>query len=143
MLYYYKIYSKRTKQYIFIENVDSWSSEEEVKKAVMLLMYPIMYENVIVHKLPLTEMVTIESTPSLENYKVSNETVIATKIDTNLGLEYYGKLAFEAYRANANFTTYDGKPIPDWSELSDKVKENWINAAKAVANDIMKEIYYE
>lgn len=83
MLYYYKIYSKRTKQYIFIGDVDSWSTEEEVKKAVMLLIYPVMYENVIVHKLPLVEMITIENLPPLENYKVSNETVTATKIDTN------------------------------------------------------------
>lgn len=142
MLYYYKIYSKRTKQYIFIGDVDSWATEEEVKKAVMLLMYPIMYENVIVHKIPLVEMITTPLFP-LESYNTSDDTVTATKIDTNLGLEYYGKLVFEAYRANADFTAYDGKPIPDWSELSDKVKENWINAAKAVVADIMEEIYYE
>jgi len=60
-----------------------------------------------------------------------------------LNLEYYGRLAFEAYRANADFTAYDGKPIPNWAELSDKVKNNWMNAAKAVVTDIMEEIYYE
>lgn len=44
----------------------------------------------------------------------------------------YGEAAFTAYREAANRTTYDGKPIPQWSDLSDHIRSCWEIAALAV-----------
>jgi hypothetical protein len=47
-----------------------------------------------------------------------------------------GQLAFEAYRAAGEPTTYDGKPIPEWDELHGdraKVHAKWQAAAERIA----------
>jgi len=47
----------------------------------------------------------------------------------------YGQIGFEAYVDHANWTTYDGKPIPCWDDaLRADIKERWETAAKAVAD---------
>jgi hypothetical protein len=46
-----------------------------------------------------------------------------------------GQVAFEAYNASKGGLTYDGKPIPPWSSLSDAMgeaaKRGWEAAARA------------
>lgn len=44
----------------------------------------------------------------------------------------YGEIAFTAYREAAGGQTYDGKSIPQWSELGDHVRDYWEIAALAV-----------
>jgi hypothetical protein len=52
-----------------------------------------------------------------------------------------GQIAFESYNISKGGLTYDGKPIPPWSSLTDEtgqaVKEAWENAAMAVENALM------
>lgn len=47
-------------------------------------------------------------------------------------LEEYAIEGFDAYSKAANGLTYDGKPIPKWNDLGEKVKECWLAAAHAV-----------
>lgn len=47
-------------------------------------------------------------------------------------VEYLGKILFEGYRISAAGTTYDGKPIPDWSELGEDVRGHWMAASVAL-----------
>ena len=44
------------------------------------------------------------------------------------------QIAFEAYGASTGGTTYDGKPIPPWEKVGDKVQKAWRAAAEAVCN---------
>lgn len=44
----------------------------------------------------------------------------------------HGQVAFDAYRETVNDTTYDGKPIPEWSALNELVQFAWEAAALAV-----------
>lgn len=43
-----------------------------------------------------------------------------------------GEVAFAAYRASVGGVTYDGKPIPQWAELSPTIRLAWDVAANAV-----------
>jgi hypothetical protein len=43
-----------------------------------------------------------------------------------------GKVAFEAYVSRVGGETYDKKPIPEWQNLSESVKDGWEAAAAAV-----------
>lgn len=48
-------------------------------------------------------------------------------------LEEHGWRAFEAYnRAVVGGVTWDGKPIPGWDAVTEKVREGWRTAAFAV-----------
>lgn len=49
-----------------------------------------------------------------------------------------GQVAFEAYREKVGGQTYDGKPIPLWGELSERIRQAWEVAAGAVAEEIRK-----
>ena len=40
-----------------------------------------------------------------------------------------GQIAFEAYNEKKGGKTYDGKPIPPWSEVGDEVRGAWEFAA--------------
>ena len=44
----------------------------------------------------------------------------------------YGQIAFEAYKKSKQGTTYDAKPIPEWQDLGNEVRDAWDEAAKAV-----------
>lgn len=43
-----------------------------------------------------------------------------------------GQLAFEAYNHAKGGVTYDGKPIPPWTDVGDAVRAGWEVAAGAV-----------
>lgn len=43
-----------------------------------------------------------------------------------------GQIAFEAYSKAMQGKTYDGKPIPHWSELSEAVRDGWRAAAQSI-----------
>lgn len=43
----------------------------------------------------------------------------------------YGEIAFNAYCATVQNKTYDNKPIPDWDDLKEEIKQAWCNAANA------------
>jgi hypothetical protein len=42
-----------------------------------------------------------------------------------------GQVAFNAYAKAMNGKTYDGKPIPQWNDLSKSVQNGWAEAEKA------------
>ena len=46
--------------------------------------------------------------------------------------EQLGKANFEAYNQSVGGVTYDGKKIPPWENLSEKVKAGWIAGALRV-----------
>lgn len=50
-----------------------------------------------------------------------------------------GQIAFEAYNVAKGGVTYDGKPIPPWSEVGDAVRGAWENAAAAVVIATLRE----
>lgn len=43
-----------------------------------------------------------------------------------------GQFAFEAYNESKGGVTYDGKPIPPWSDVGDAVRTGWEHAARSV-----------
>jgi hypothetical protein len=43
-----------------------------------------------------------------------------------------GQIAFEAYNEKKGGLTYDGKPIPPWSDVGDAVRAAWEASALAV-----------
>jgi len=48
-----------------------------------------------------------------------------------------GQIGFEAYGDHANWTAYDGKPMPRWDDnLRPDIKEKWEIAAKAIAEHV-------
>jgi len=49
-------------------------------------------------------------------------------------IEALASMGFEAYSKNAGGKTWDGKPIPPWSEVSNTPQgESWRKAALAIA----------
>lgn len=48
--------------------------------------------------------------------------------------ERYGRAAFEAYNVAVGGLTWDGKPIPGWEVVTDKVREGWRVAAMAAVD---------
>jgi hypothetical protein len=46
-----------------------------------------------------------------------------------------GKVAFQAYSKAVGRKTHDGKPIPEWEDLSETVRNGWEAAANAVVKD--------
>lgn len=48
--------------------------------------------------------------------------------------ERYGRAAFEAYNVAVGGLTWDGKPIPGWEAVTDKVREGWRVAAMAAVD---------
>jgi hypothetical protein len=45
----------------------------------------------------------------------------------------YGQVGFEAYGDRANWTAWDGKPMPKWDDaLRADIKEKWEVAGKAI-----------
>lgn len=47
-------------------------------------------------------------------------------------LDVMGRRAFETYNAAVGGVTWDGKPIPGWDAVTDKVRDGWRMAALAV-----------
>jgi hypothetical protein len=46
-----------------------------------------------------------------------------------------GREAFGAYCFTVGGLTHDGKPIPEWEELTDKVRLAWVRAANTVLSE--------
>lgn len=47
----------------------------------------------------------------------------------------YGQIGFEAYGDHANWTAWDGKPMPRWDDaLRADIKEKWEVAGKAISD---------
>lgn len=52
-----------------------------------------------------------------------------------------GQVGFEAYGAHANWTAYDGKPMPRWDDdLRADIKEKWEIAALAIQARVMDDL---
>lgn len=47
-----------------------------------------------------------------------------------------GRLAYHAYGDHASWTTFDGRPMPLWDDLTDAVREHWDAAAEAVRTEL-------
>jgi hypothetical protein len=50
-----------------------------------------------------------------------------------------GQIAFEAYNEAVGGKTWDGKPIPAWAEINEKVRNGWEQSALAVVREKQKE----
>ena len=48
----------------------------------------------------------------------------------NSTIEKLAIYMFEAYNEQAGGLTWDGKPIPDWVNIGEKVQNNWKASAK-------------
>lgn len=46
-----------------------------------------------------------------------------------------GQEAFATYSFAVSGLTWDGKPIPKWEELTDKIRLAWVMAANAVLSE--------
>lgn len=46
--------------------------------------------------------------------------------------------AYAAYGASTDHKNYQGLPMPDWDELTDRIQLAWIEAASAVSMETMK-----
>lgn len=44
----------------------------------------------------------------------------------------YGRIGYEAYAAETGGLTYDGKKMPEWDELPDRIRKAWAFAATAI-----------
>jgi hypothetical protein len=44
-----------------------------------------------------------------------------------------GILGYVAYCRRVDFVTWDGRPVPRWEQLTDKIRQAWIYQAKVVA----------
>lgn len=44
----------------------------------------------------------------------------------------FAQEAFKAYNESAGGKTWDGRPIPTWEEVGDKVRSHWIAAVRKV-----------
>lgn len=53
-------------------------------------------------------------------------------------LEELAQIGFVAYNAEAGGKTWDGKDIPPYSEVGDRVQGNWRAAAKAIEAAVLK-----
>lgn len=51
--------------------------------------------------------------------------------------KHVGKLAYDTYAAKAGGLTHDGRPMPKWEDLGDKVRSQWDLAAQAVVIGVM------
>lgn len=45
--------------------------------------------------------------------------------------EYYGRVAFEAFRLHLNSLFPDGTFIPEWENLGDDLQQAWISSGDA------------
>lgn len=50
----------------------------------------------------------------------------------NAGWTVIAKVAFDAYNVQAGGKTWDGKDIPPFEEVGEKVQANWVAAVQAV-----------
>jgi hypothetical protein len=51
--------------------------------------------------------------------------------------KHVGKLAYDTYAAKAGGVTHDGRPMPKWEDLGDKVRSQWDVSAQAVVIGVM------
>ena len=49
--------------------------------------------------------------------------------------ENYGQSAYETYCETRGWKSFDGKPLPQWRQQSEALREAWIAAAGAVLNE--------
>lgn len=50
------------------------------------------------------------------------------------------KIAFDAYNKEAGGKTWDGRDIPPFSDVGDKVQANWDAAAAAIVEELIKDL---
>ncbi|MEI5522550.1 hypothetical protein WB388_18265 [Streptomyces brasiliscabiei] len=47
--------------------------------------------------------------------------------------------AYAAYGASTNHRTHDGRQMPEWEELGDRIQQAWVAAAAAVAQVVIEQ----
>lgn len=48
-----------------------------------------------------------------------------------------GQIGYEAYAASTGGKTFDGRDMPAWAALPSNIKQAWMAAAKAIADDVL------
>lgn len=54
--------------------------------------------------------------------------------------EYYGRVAYEAFKMYCNHITEVGTPMSEWDELGDDTQQAWIAAGVAVVKAYQGEV---
>lgn len=49
------------------------------------------------------------------------------------------QIAYEAYAEDADWQTFDGRPMPEWGDLTDAVREHWDAAVSAVITEVLED----
>lgn len=57
------------------------------------------------------------------------------KMLTDYGFEQLAKQAYMAYGSTTDFKNYQGLPMPEWENLTDKIREAWKTAARFCFNE--------
>lgn len=69
---------------------------------------------------------------SMENVRpYSPETV-------ELWLDDKGRFAYEQYANHAEWTTYDGRRMPEWIDLTEAVRDHWTWSAQSVQRMVIE-----
>lgn len=63
------------------------------------------------------------------NPEIMHNTKIATAPTKS-----FAQIGYEAYGLKADWKTWDGKPMPTWTDLGDVVRDRWQAAAEAIIN---------
>ena len=59
-------------------------------------------------------------------------------ITLNVEIGVLAKSSYEAYGDNRNWKTHDDKPMPQWDELSETIREAWRVAAESCVLNMIK-----
>lgn len=63
---------------------------------------------------------------------ILNNVLNTSADDVNLG-----QLAFESYGQACDWTTFDGRPMPNWEQVGPRVRNLWTVAAAAIVSHCM------
>lgn len=55
-----------------------------------------------------------------------------------LNIEALAQVGYEAYGKHADWKAYDGKPMPQWNELPEHIREKWKVATEAIIDTAVK-----
>jgi len=55
-----------------------------------------------------------------------------------MNIEALARIGYEAYGAKADWKAYDGKPMPQWVELPQHIRDKWMAATEAILDTAVK-----
>jgi hypothetical protein len=55
-----------------------------------------------------------------------------------MNIEALARIGYEAYGKKADWKAYDGKPMPQWHELPQHIRDKWMAATEAILDTAVK-----